>query len=58
MRLAIINDYQELALKTADWGRLPGSVEIDVFNDQLTDRLEVAARLQHQIDKSPKVGRE
>ena len=46
MRLAIINDYQELALKTADWGRLPDSVEIDVFHDQLTDELEAAARLQ------------
>ena len=46
MRLAIINDYQELALKTADWGRLPDSIEIDVFHDQLTDELEAAARLQ------------
>jgi len=44
VRLAIINDYQELALKTADWGRLPDSVEIDVFHDQLTDELEAAAR--------------
>lgn len=46
MRLAIINDYQELALKTADWGRLPDGIEIDVFNDQLTDGQEAAARLQ------------
>ena len=54
MRLAIINDYQELALKTADWGRLPDSIEIDVFHDQL----EAAARGNIKIDKSPKVGRE
>lgn len=46
MRLAIINDYQELALKTADWGRLPDSIEIDVSHDQLTDGREAAARLQ------------
>jgi hypothetical protein len=54
VRLAIINDYQELALKTADWGRLPDSIEIDVFHDQL----EAAARGNIKIDKSPKVGRE
>jgi phosphoglycerate dehydrogenase-like enzyme len=46
VRLAIINDYQELALKTTDWGRLPDSIEVDVFHDQLTDGQEAAARLQ------------
>ena len=46
MRLAIINDYQELAVKTADWGRLPDSVEVDVFHDQLTDGQEATARLK------------
>ena len=33
MRLAIINDYQELALDTADWNSLPESVQVDVFHD-------------------------
>jgi phosphoglycerate dehydrogenase-like enzyme len=46
VRLAIINDYQKLALKTANWGRLPDSIEIDVFHDQLTDGPEAAARLK------------
>ena len=46
MRLAIINDYQKLALKTTDWGRLPDNIEIDVFHDQLTDGPEAAARLK------------
>lgn len=46
MRLAIINDYQKLALETADWGRLPDSIEIDVFHDQLTEGQEAAVRLQ------------
>ena len=45
MRLAIINDYQELALDTADWNSLPESVQVDVFHDQLTDTEEAAARL-------------
>lgn len=46
MRLAIINDYQELALKTADWQALPDGVAIDVFHDRLTDPDEAARRLQ------------
>lgn len=46
MRLAIINDYQELALDSADWDRLPADVEVDVFHDQLTDPVEAAARLE------------
>jgi phosphoglycerate dehydrogenase-like enzyme len=46
VRLAIINDYQKLALKTTDWGRLPDNIEIDVFHDQLTDGPEAAARLK------------
>jgi phosphoglycerate dehydrogenase-like enzyme len=46
VRLAIINDYQKLALKTTDWGRLPDSIEIDVFHDQLTEGPEAAARLK------------
>mgnify|MGYP001211059048 FL=1 len=45
MRLAIINDYQELALDTADWDSLPERVQVDVFHDQLTDTEEAAARL-------------
>lgn len=45
MRLAIINDYQTLALKVADWTRLPDDIEVDVFNDQLTDGALAAERL-------------
>ena len=49
MRLAIINDYQELALDTADWNSLPESVQVDVFHDQLTDTEEAAARLARGV---------
>jgi len=45
MRLAIINDYQHLAQETADWGTLPPDIEIDVFQDRLTDGAEAARRL-------------
>lgn len=46
MRLAIINDYQNLAREAADWTQLPGDISIDVFKDQLTDADEAASRLQ------------
>ena len=45
MRLAIINDYQKLAEETADWGKLPPDIEVDVFQDRLTDAAEAARRL-------------
>ena len=32
-RCAILDDYQNVALKLADWGRITGEVEIKVFND-------------------------
>ena len=45
MRLAIINDYQRLAVETADWGRLPDKITLEVFDDQLTDPKEAVRRL-------------
>jgi phosphoglycerate dehydrogenase-like enzyme len=45
MRLAIINDYQRLALDAADWGRLPNDIVAEVCHDQLTDPKEAARRL-------------
>ncbi len=45
LRLAIINDYQTLALASADWSRLPENVSVDVYNDQLGDPVEAADRL-------------
>jgi phosphoglycerate dehydrogenase-like enzyme len=45
-RVAILDDYQNVALEMADWSRLPGEVELVVFNDHLADMAEVAARLR------------
>ena len=45
MRLAIINDYQRLALVAADWRRLPNGIVAEVCHDQLTDPKEAARRL-------------
>lgn len=45
MRLAILDDYQDVALDMADWHRLPDEVEISVFNDHLADETALAERL-------------
>ncbi len=45
-RLAILDDYQGVALQMADWSRLGGKVEITVFRDHLSDERAVAERLQ------------
>ncbi|MBR0669753.1 D-2-hydroxyacid dehydrogenase family protein [Neoroseomonas soli] len=43
-RLAILDDYQGVAMSLGPWDRLPG-VEITVFRDTLTDREALAQRL-------------
>lgn len=45
-RLAILDDYQGVALEMADWSALRGSVEITVFGDHLADEAAVAERLK------------
>ena len=44
-KLAILDDYQNVAMDMADWSPLEGDVEITVFNDHLSDEDDVAARL-------------
>jgi hypothetical protein len=34
-RCAILDDYQNVALKFADWSQLDGEVEVKVFNEHL-----------------------
>lgn len=45
LKAAILDDYQNVALSLADWGRLKGKVEITVFNDNIADLDQVAKRL-------------
>ena len=46
MNLAILDDYQHLALQSADWDRLRRrGVEITVFHDAFASEEEAAARL-------------
>jgi len=44
-RLAIIDDYEELALRFGDWDNIHAEVQIDVFNDHLNDETSIANRL-------------
>ena len=44
-KLAILDDYQNVAMEMADWTPLKDDVEITVFNDHLVDENSVADRL-------------
>jgi D-3-phosphoglycerate dehydrogenase len=46
VRCAILDDYQNVALKLADWGNVKDRVEIKVFNDHLGGQDRVIAALQ------------
>jgi phosphoglycerate dehydrogenase-like enzyme len=45
VRIALLDDYQAVALESADWSALEGRAELVVFNDHVIDEDEVAARL-------------
>jgi phosphoglycerate dehydrogenase-like enzyme len=44
-KIAILDDYQGVALKLADWSAVTARAEVDVFSDPLADADAVAARL-------------
>jgi phosphoglycerate dehydrogenase-like enzyme len=46
LRCAILDDYQNVALKLADWSSLNGKVDITVFNEHLGDAPNVIKALQ------------
>ena len=46
IKLAILDDYQGIALELADWSVLPNNIEITVFRDTLADIESVAERLE------------
>jgi phosphoglycerate dehydrogenase-like enzyme len=45
MRIAILDDYQGIALKLADWSSIPGRPEIKVFTDHVFDLDKLVERL-------------
>jgi phosphoglycerate dehydrogenase-like enzyme len=46
VRVAVLDDYQQVALASADWSPLEGRAEVDVFADHLDDDDALAHRLQ------------
>jgi phosphoglycerate dehydrogenase-like enzyme len=46
VRVAVLDDYQKVALKMADWSILPSDTQVQVFRDHLSDEKAVAERLQ------------
>jgi phosphoglycerate dehydrogenase-like enzyme len=45
MRCAILDDYQDVAVKLADWGPVKAKAEVRVFNDHVADRDQLAQAL-------------
>ena len=46
LRAAILDDYQDVALKYADWSKVAQDVEVTVFNDPFQDQAETIQKLQ------------
>ncbi len=46
IKIAILDDYQNVALREADWSPLTARAELTVFTDHLFDVGEIAQRLQ------------
>jgi phosphoglycerate dehydrogenase-like enzyme len=44
-QVAILDDYQGVALRLADWSSLPAVADVVVFRDHVADEAKVAARL-------------
>ncbi len=45
-RCAVLDDYQNVALKMANWSRVTGDADVTVFNERLGDEAAVARALQ------------
>ncbi len=46
MRVAVLDDYQSVAMEVADWSVLPAGTEVQTFSDHLHDIEAVAERLR------------
>ena len=46
IRIAILDDYQNIALDYADWSRVVSKADVTVFTDHLSDPGEIVDRLQ------------
>jgi phosphoglycerate dehydrogenase-like enzyme len=46
LRIAVLDDYQQVALESADWSALPQGSAVEVFRDHVSDEATLAARLR------------
>ena len=46
VQVAVLDDYQDVAMKMADWGGLPSDTEVQVFKDHLSEQDAVVERLK------------
>jgi phosphoglycerate dehydrogenase-like enzyme len=45
LKIAVLDDYQNISLKMADWSSIPGNPEISVFHDPISDEKALVERL-------------
>ena len=46
VKVAILDDYQNVALDLADWTPLKNRADVTVFNDHLSDEAKIIERLK------------
>jgi len=46
MRAAILDDYQQVGLKSANWSTLNDKVSVDTYSDTITDEDALVQRLE------------
>ena len=49
-RIAVLDDYQHVALSLADWSVLDARATVTVFDDHLADTDAVVARLRTHLE--------
>ena len=46
MKIAILDDYQQIAMQSADWSSLPKGTEVKSFSQNIADQAELVKQLQ------------
>jgi phosphoglycerate dehydrogenase-like enzyme len=46
MKIAVLDDYQQIAVQSADWKSLPGGTQVDSFAENIRDKDELVRKLQ------------
>src|SRR5690349_11097728 len=46
MKIAVLDDYQQIAKQSADWGSIGSDTQVDSFAQHIPDRAELVRMLQ------------